>query len=57
MTRKGAEIIIESLSLRIFEIQDMEARLSAEKERHRARIAELQQVSDPIQPSAILSVG
>ena len=57
MTRKGAEMVIESLSLRIFEIEAFEERLAKEKAEHRARIAELEQVQDPIKPNLILSVG
>jgi hypothetical protein len=58
MTRQGAEMIIESLSLRIFEIQDVQARLEAEKEKHRARIQELrQQFINTIEPNPIINVG
>lgn len=56
MNKAGARIIIESLSLRIFEIEEMEARLAKEKADHRARIAELEKVEDPILPDKIISV-
>lgn len=46
MTKKGAQIIIESLSLRIFDIDDTIERLLKEKEHHRARIRELEHVED-----------
>lgn len=61
MTPKGAAMVIESLSLRIFEIETHEARLAKEKEQHRNRIAELSRVRDGLPPdvviSPILSVG
>jgi hypothetical protein len=46
MNRKGAQMIIENLSLRIFEIQDICGRLKEEETRHRARILELEKVRD-----------
>jgi FtsZ-binding cell division protein ZapB len=57
MTRKGAQMIIETLSLRVFEIQEMKERLTKEEEGHRARIFELEQFQEPIQPQPIVSVG
>jgi hypothetical protein len=57
MTRKGAQMIIETLSLRVFEIQEMKERLTKEEEGHRARILELEQFQEPIQPQPIVSVG
>lgn len=57
MTRKGAEMVIESLSMRVFEIDDTQQRLADEKQRLQARIKELEQVQDPIQPHHIISVG
>ena len=58
MTRKGAQLIIESLSLRVFEIQDMRERLAAEEAQHKARILELEKVTDnpEIVPSQIVVV-
>ena len=46
MTRKGAQIIIESLSQRFVEIQEMRERLDKEEKSLRARIFELEQVQD-----------
>jgi hypothetical protein len=57
MTRKGAQRIIESLSLRILEIQGARERITKEEETLRARIKELEQVQDPIQPQLIISIG
>lgn len=57
MTRKGAAMVIESLSLRIFDIEEHEARLAKEKATHRARIAELEQVRDPVEATRIISIG
>ena len=61
MTRKGAELVIETLSMRIFEIEDSQERLEDEKRQLRARIEELEWVADqviePIQPHHIISVG
>lgn len=61
MTRKGAEHVIETLSMRIFEIEDTQQRLQEEKQQLRARIEELEWVADPvegpIQPHHIISVG
>jgi hypothetical protein len=57
MTRKGAQMVIESLSLRVVEIHEMQERLAKEEATHRARILELERVQDPIQPQPIISVG
>ena len=46
MTRKGAQIIIEPLSQRFVEIQEMRERLDKEEKSLRARIFELEQVQD-----------
>lgn len=56
MNKAGAKLIIENLSLRIFEIEEMEARLAKEKADHRARIAELEKIEDPILPDKIISL-
>lgn len=48
MTRKGAQMVIESLSMRIFEIQEARERLAKEEQQHRDRILELEKVSDDI---------
>lgn len=57
MTKKGAQFIIESLSLRVFEIEDIEERLAQEKAANRARIRELEQVEDEIIPTPIINIG
>lgn len=57
MTKKGAQMVIESLSLRIFQIEETEQRLAEEKAELRARIKELELVEDPIVPSTIINVG
>lgn len=60
MTRKGANIIIENLSLRIFEIEEREARLAKEKAEHRVRIQELRQTTyeeDVIKPLPVITIG
>lgn len=57
MTKKGAQILIESLSLRVFQIEETEERLSLEKAELRARIQELELVDDPIVPSSIININ
>jgi hypothetical protein len=57
MTRKGAQFVIESLTKRYLEIQEVRARLDKEEADLQARILELEQVQDPIQPSPIVSIG
>ena len=57
MTRKGAQIIIESLSQRFVEIQEIKERLELEEASLRARILELEQVQDDsIKPNPIINV-
>jgi len=46
MTKKGAQMVMESLSLRVFEIEEIEERLAKEKAQHRARIKELEKVEE-----------
>lgn len=46
MTRKGAQIIIESLSQRFLEIQEIRERLDKEEASVRTRILELEQIQD-----------
>jgi hypothetical protein len=60
MTPKGAEMVIESLSLRVFEIQDRRAKLEAEETQLAARIKELEMIRDagaPVVATRIISVG
>lgn len=58
MTHKGAQIVIESLSLRVFEIQEIRERLAKEEQGLVARIKELEGRSQgSIQPQPIISVG
>lgn len=57
MTPKGAQQVIESMSLRVFEIEETERRLSEEKEHLRGRIAELESVRDSIVPSPVVLIG
>lgn len=51
MTPKGAEIVIESLSLRVFQIQDMRDRLDAEEATLKARLVELEKIRDGVPPA------
>jgi hypothetical protein len=46
MTPKGAAIVIESLSLRVFQIQDIRDSLDQEEAQLKARILELEQIRD-----------
>jgi hypothetical protein len=60
MTPKGAAMVIDTLSLRVFEIQETKERLSKEEEQLKARIKELEQIRDrpeSIQPTRIIEVG
>jgi hypothetical protein len=61
MTPKGAAMVIDSLSLRVFEIQELRAKLGKEELQHKARIKELERVRDGLPPavleSPIISVG
>lgn len=59
MTRKGAQHIIETLSLRIFELQERRDKINAEEAELRARIVELEKVTDDpeITPQRIVVVG
>ena len=59
MTRKGAQMIIETLSLRVFEIQEIREKLDREEAKHKARIVELEKVTDDpeIMPQQIVVVG
>lgn len=55
MTPKGASMVIESLSLRVFEIEAHEERLAKEKAQHQARIKELERIRDGVPPSVVTS--
>lgn len=57
MTRKGAQFVIESLTKRYLEIQDLRARLDKEEADLQARILELEQVQDPVVATPIIQVG
>lgn len=59
MTAKGAQMIIESLSMRVFQIEEAKERLDEEKESLQARIRELEQIrdADVIRPTAIVNIG
>lgn len=58
MTHKGAQIVIEALSLRVFEIQEHRERLAKEEQDLVARIKELEgRMQGSIQPQRIISVG
>ena len=52
MTRDGAQMLSDSLSMRVFDIDDTIARLQDEKEMMQARIKELSEIinSSPIVP-------
>ena len=59
MTPKGAQMVIEAMSLRIFQIEEAEktlseARFAEEKTRLKRRIKELELVRDQIQPTQIM---
>jgi hypothetical protein len=58
MTRKGALVIIDTLALRIFELQERRDRINKEESELRARILELEKVTDDpeIVPSQIVVV-
>jgi hypothetical protein len=56
MSPKGAQLVIDSIDLRIFEIEDIEARVRAEKAILRARREELTKLQEPIVPDAIVSI-
>ena len=59
MTPKGAAMMIESLSLRVFEIQDMRDRLNKEEAQLKTRIKDLEKIRDRpegIQPTRIIEV-
>lgn len=55
MTPKGATMVIESISLRIFEIEEHQARLAKEKAQHQARIKELERIRDGLPPAVLTS--
>ena len=55
MTPKGASMVIESLSLRIFDIEEAEARLAKEKAQHQSRIKELERIRDGVPPAVVTS--
>ena len=57
MTPKGAQHVIESMSLRVFEIEESEQRLAAEKRHLQQRISELEHVRDRVEPFRIVMVG
>jgi hypothetical protein len=58
MTSKGAQLVIDSMSMRIFEIQEIRDRLDKEEIALQSRIIELEFERDqkPIQPQPIISV-
>ncbi len=51
MTPKGAAMVIESLSLRVFQIQDMRDRLNIEEAQLKTRIVELEKIRDGVPPA------
>lgn len=57
MTPKGAQMVIESLSLRVFEIEEVEAKLAKEKADLQVRIRELEETRDSIVPTPIINIG
>lgn len=60
MTPKGAAMVIESLSLRVFEIQERRERLNQEEAQLQARIRELELIRDngePLVPTRIIVVN
>ena len=60
MTPKGAAMVIESLSLRVFEIQERRERLNQEEAQLQARIRELELIRDngePLVPTQIIVVN
>jgi hypothetical protein len=57
MTSKGAQAIIETLSLRVFDIQDARAKLADEERHVRARIKQLEKIRDAIVPDRIIALS
>jgi hypothetical protein len=57
MTPKGAGIVIDSIDMRLFEIDDVENRLRAEKCILLARREELVQLQENIEPTTIVMIG
>jgi hypothetical protein len=51
MTKVGARQVIDALAMRIFEIEEVESRLSIEKQQLRERIHELEWFEDGDQVS------
>jgi len=57
MTRKGAVLVINSMMIRLSEIEDAREKLAAEERQLVLRIHELEKVRDPIIPNRIISIG
>ena len=57
MTRKGAILTIESMMIRLAEIQSTRERLVEEEKKLVLRIHELEKVRDPICPNKIVFIG
>lgn len=56
MTRKGAAIIIDSIDVRLFEIDETITKLQKEAHDLRTRRKELSEVTDAIVPNKIISI-
>lgn len=57
MTRKGAVLVINSMMIRLSEIEEAREKLAAEEKQLVLRIHELEKVRDPICPNKIVFIG
>jgi ribosomal 50S subunit-associated protein YjgA (DUF615 family) len=57
MTRKGAVLVINSMMIRLSEIEEAREKLSAEEKQLVLRIHELEKVRDPIIPNRIVLIA
>jgi ribosomal 50S subunit-associated protein YjgA (DUF615 family) len=57
MTRKGATLVINSMMIRLSEIESAREKLAAEEKQLVLRIHELEKVRDPIIPNRIVLIA
>jgi len=57
MTRKGAVLVINSMMIRLSEIESAREKLAAEEKQLVLRIHELEKVSNPIIPNRIVLIA
>jgi hypothetical protein len=57
VTRKGATLVINSMMIRLSEIESAREKLAAEEKQLVLRIHELEKVRDTIVPTRIINVG